>query len=208
MLDIGLTIWAWNRGWKAWALLPIAVTFFIFFLMSAAGALDAPLIILVILAELGSLIYMIARPRKKSQPATASNLYSPAAPVNIEPHGRPVRVEPATVIEPATILAPLNRAKFVLPDNNEISLIGATRTIGRSDLNGAISPAALKYISRQHLLVRSDNGRYFIEDKDSANGTKINGANIRGKGRQALTDGDRVDVAGVTTLTFKTSGLP
>jgi pSer/pThr/pTyr-binding forkhead associated (FHA) protein len=42
-----------------------------------------------------------------------------------------------------------------------------------------------------------------VEDLNSANGTKTNGSDIRGKSRQELKDGDRIEVADVVALTFK-----
>jgi hypothetical protein len=111
---------------------------------------------------------------------------------------RPARVEPATTPPPSA------RAKLILPDNSEISLAEETRSIGRSDFEETVPAKALSYISRQHLRISYENGDYFIEDRNSANGTKLNGVDIKGKGWQGLKDGDRIDVADVTTLTFKT----
>jgi pSer/pThr/pTyr-binding forkhead associated (FHA) protein len=58
-------------------------------------------------------------------------------------------------------------------------------------------------MSRQHFNVRYENGEYFINDHASANGTNINGIDIKGKGWQELKDGDRIDVSGIVTLTYK-----
>jgi pSer/pThr/pTyr-binding forkhead associated (FHA) protein len=66
-----------------------------------------------------------------------------------------------------------------------------------------VSPEDLKYISRQHLMIRTEEDKYFVEDLNSANGTKTNGSDIRGKSRQELKDGDRIEVADVVALTFK-----
>ncbi len=37
IIEIALTVWAWKRGWKAWALLPIAITFGIGMIIGAAN---------------------------------------------------------------------------------------------------------------------------------------------------------------------------
>ncbi len=203
MLDIGLTIWAWRRGWRARALLPIGITFFLLILMGAAGAFDTAAWLLLVLAEIGALIYMVARPPKKNQQVNASDPSSPVALVAGEALGRPVKAEPVTVIEPATVVVPVAKAKLVLPDNSEISIIEPVKPVGRNDFNKAVPPQDLKYISRKHLLIKSDGGKYYVEDQNSANSTKVNGIDIKGKGKQELRDGDRIDVADVAALTFK-----
>ncbi len=37
ILQVGLTIWAWNRGWKAFALIPLGVTMVIGFLIGVTS---------------------------------------------------------------------------------------------------------------------------------------------------------------------------
>jgi hypothetical protein len=200
MLDIILTVFAWRRGWKAWALLPIGITFLAGLLIGFSEE-TIGVILAIGLAEIGTLIYMIARPRKKKQQlALANDFSSPAASVALvaaEPPSPPAKVEPATVLVPVT------KAKLVLPDNSEISLTEETRPMGRSDFEEAVSAEALSYISRQHFRISCDDGKYSIEDRGSANGTKTNGVQVKGKGRQELRDGDRIDVADVAALTFK-----
>jgi hypothetical protein len=210
VLEIGLTIWAWRRGWKGWALLPPVICFGIGFVSGlfmdpfvAMTESENPAWILLDVACIGTLIFMVAKSRKKQEQFTASNFGIPVTPVIGQTPDLPRRIEPVTVIDPVTVLAPVNTSSLVLPDNSEISIAGEARSIGRSDLGRAVSPEAQKYISRQHLLVRSNNGRYFIEDSDSANGTKVNGVDITGRGRQELRDGDRIDVADAVSLTFK-----
>ena len=117
-------------------------------------------------------------------------------------------VKPPTSERPVTTppapRAAVARGRLVFPDNSEILLTEAVRSIGRDDLKNAVSPDASKYISRQHFLIRNDAGRYFIEDLNTSNGTKINGVDIGGKGIYELGDGDRIDVATVVQLTFRT----
>jgi hypothetical protein len=201
MLDIILTVFAWRRGWKAWAVLPmcigIPIAWTIFFF---SVALNAPggliLCFLVALAELGTLGYMVAKPRQSSQSGTASGI-KPAGALQYAYHSSPAMAQPATVVSPSTT------AKLVLPNNCEILLNEVVTPIGRNDFDRVVPPEALRYISRQHLLIRSDGNRYSIEDLDSANGTKANGIDIRGKGKQELMDGDQIDVANAVALTFR-----
>jgi pSer/pThr/pTyr-binding forkhead associated (FHA) protein len=46
-------------------------------------------------------------------------------------------------------------------------------------------------------------GKYFIEDYQSANGTKLNGVDIKGRGLHLLKTGDKIDVAGILVLIFR-----
>jgi pSer/pThr/pTyr-binding forkhead associated (FHA) protein len=65
-------------------------------------------------------------------------------------------------------------------------------------------------VSRQHVLVTYDRGRYYIEDygrdgKGSTNHTKLNGVDIYHKKRKALKDGDKIELAGQPELTMTVS---
>jgi hypothetical protein len=76
ILEIALTIWAWKRGWKKWALLPVGIGIGSGFLLGLAfggteiplGSLDA-FGLIVDIACIGALIGMITRPRKACTPA-------------------------------------------------------------------------------------------------------------------------------------------
>jgi len=199
-MDIALTVFAWRRGWKAWALLPLGIAFFIVLVISSSAALEESagilLYFLVVLAELGALGYMVAKPRRVSQPHVRNKL-SPAEASSIStPVDKPAKLLPATAVcSTAT-------AKLVLPDGNEIRIDDAVKPIGRNDFDKIVPQENLKYISRQHLLILSNMGRYFIEDLNSVNSTKANGVDIRGKGRQELKDGDRIEIADMVALTF------
>jgi len=95
------------------------------------------------------------------------------------------------------------RARLKLPGNGEISLATEARWLGLDDLNGLVPEHNLKYISRQHLIIRFENGQYYVEDQNSTNGTRLNGTEIKGKGKYRLDNGDQIAVADVITLTFK-----
>jgi hypothetical protein len=219
ILEIGLAIWAWKRGWKGWALLPIGIGlaggFLIGFIMGASGASMGSILGVGLVCDILliiTLIVMIAKPRNKEEPVVfrAPVVYNtpPVYPVNpaaVEPYNPPVKVQPVTVIEPATVLAPVNKARLVLPDNSEIAINDSVKTVGRNDLNRLVPPEELKYISRQHIMIKSDGSRYYVEDQNSSNNTKVNGVNITGKGKQEIRDGDRIDLADTIPLTFKVS---
>jgi len=73
IVEIALTIWAWRRGWKAWALLPLGIAlligFLIGFIMGAAVLEEGWLLLLVIdVAAIGALIFMIVKTRRKANP--------------------------------------------------------------------------------------------------------------------------------------------
>jgi hypothetical protein len=199
-MDIVLTVLAWRRGWKAWALLPIGIAFFIALVISGSSNLGTSgifLYLLIALAELGTLGYMVAKPRRVSQP----HFESSNSPAKAGAVSTPVD-EPAKLL-PATVACSTATAKLVLPDGSEIRIDDAVKPIGRDDFDKVVSPEDLKYISRHHMVIRAEDGKYFVEDLNSANGTKANGIDISGKGIEAFKNGDRIAVADVVALTFQ-----
>ncbi len=103
-------------------------------------------------------------------------------------------------------------ARLIMPGGEEIVLTDNTRFIQRSDFDGKLPQDALMSISRQHLLVTRENGAYFVQDHGrdgtgSTNHTRVNNVDIHHKGRQALKDGDRIELARQpgATLIFKLS---
>jgi predicted lipid-binding transport protein (Tim44 family) len=79
-VEIILTVSAWKRGWRGWALIPLAIGFFLAFfagaLMGAAGMGDEALGLLIIIdiAIIVSLIVMVIVPRR-----TAAKTQRPVA---------------------------------------------------------------------------------------------------------------------------------
>jgi pSer/pThr/pTyr-binding forkhead associated (FHA) protein len=69
-------------------------------------------------------------------------------------------------------------------------------TIGRS--SSASIPVDDKTLSREHTQVYGQNGRYFVKDLDSKNGTYLNGQLIRQA--EMLKNGDRIKVGPATFL--------
>ena len=109
----------------------------------------------------------------------------------------------ASGIPMTTPLAAEPSAKFTSEDGKEISLNAAGQSLGRSDLHGLTAPGKADLLSRRHFSLSHQKGDYYIEDRGSTNGTSLNGSDIRGKGRQLLKDGDKIELAGALTITFK-----
>jgi hypothetical protein len=93
--------------------------------------------------------------------------------------------------------------RFVMSNGGAIPLSGGSATLGRNDFSSQVRADEADLISRRHLRFDYKDGEYYIEDRGSTNGTRINGSSIEGKGRYLLKDGDKVELADVLTLTFK-----
>jgi pSer/pThr/pTyr-binding forkhead associated (FHA) protein len=78
----------------------------------------------------------------------------------------------------------------------EVVLDCAETTIGRDDR--VTIPIKDPLASRTHALLVCDDNEFWIEDKNSLNGTQVNGRVIK---RQKLENNDRI-VIGDTTFTF------
>ena len=105
---------------------------------------------------------------------------------------------------------PAPRARLLMPGGSELLLMGAPTFIERSDFNGKVPQDVLMSISRQHMLITCDSGAYYLQDygrdgTGSTNHTKLNRVDIHHKGRQALKDGDQIELSrqADATLTFK-----
>jgi adenylate cyclase len=79
-------------------------------------------------------------------------------------------------------------------EGNQI-IIGRPQRGSKVDLD--LSPDVL--VSRKHARIWLDNSFYWIEDLNSSGGTRINGLEIRRKGRQHISFGDVIEI-GETTL--------
>jgi len=113
---------------------------------------------------------------------------------------QPARVTPQPGISPST--SPTG-PRLRLKDNGEIYLTAETKWLGRDDLSGIVPERDLRYTSRQHLIIGFESGQYYIEDQNSTNGTKLNGVQIRGKGKYRLHHGDQIQLADLIMLTFE-----
>ena len=101
------------------------------------------------------------------------------------------------LMKPRSVLAML-----ILPNDYEIKITEPEKIVGREDFVGAIPADDLPFIGRKHFkIIKTDNGLY-MEDFNSANGTRLNGEEIKGKGRKELKDGDIILVADVLQMRY------
>ncbi len=119
------------------------------------------------------------------------------------PDSVPLPAESKPEQPPAAPQPTAARARLALPSGMEIQLAGESRIIGRGNLARALSLDELGLISRQHFRVTYAGEQFYIEDSGSANGTRLNGTDIGGKGQFNLNDGDVIEPAGTVKLKFQ-----
>jgi pSer/pThr/pTyr-binding forkhead associated (FHA) protein len=88
-------------------------------------------------------------------------------------------------------------AYLVFPNAAEYPLREDVR-VGRDPSNDLV--LATKSISREHALITQINGRWFVEDRGSYNGTRVNGERIRPGAPLRLRDADRVTIGPLTVV--------
>jgi hypothetical protein len=103
---------------------------------------------------------------------------------------------------PVTSSSVMASAKIAFPNGIEIRLNGNSRVIGRGDLARALSLDELILISRRHFEVKADDEQFYIEDLGTANGTRLNGEDIGGRGPVSINDDDVIEPAGAIQLRF------
>jgi ribosomal protein L40E len=92
-------------------------------------------------------------------------------------------------------------AKLVLPTMREIVISDLEMQIGRADFLEDMPPEDVKFISREHFRIIFEDGKYYILDENSTNGTKLNSIEIKGK--RELNDTDRIILANTVELKFR-----
>jgi len=102
-----------------------------------------------------------------------------------------------------TSIVDIPPAKLAMPDGSEILLAGNSRSFGRHDFSKFLPDDGVSYISRQHINIWYENEGYYIEDRSSTNGTRLNGTEIKGTGRHVLENGDTIDLADKLKIDFK-----
>lgn len=120
--------------------------------------------------------------------------------------GQPLQSEDTSPTDTSPVTTPAVEpppAKLTMPDGNEILLAGNAKSFGRHDFEKFMPAEHITYISRQHVNLWCEDGKYYVEDRSSTNGTRINNMDIKGTGRHQLTDGDAIELAGKLSITFK-----
>jgi pSer/pThr/pTyr-binding forkhead associated (FHA) protein len=85
---------------------------------------------------------------------------------------------------------------------NTFEASGSSRTFGRPDFVRALPENEYKFVSREHFTISKEGDKFYIQDKGSANGTKLNGVEIKGAGKKEMKDGDKILVADTVELQF------
>lgn len=89
---------------------------------------------------------------------------------------------------------------------NVIEVSESSRTFGRQDFVNYLPESEYKFISRKHFTITKEGDRFYIQDENSANGTQLNGEEIKGRGKRELRNGDRIRVADTVELEFSIGG--
>jgi pSer/pThr/pTyr-binding forkhead associated (FHA) protein len=100
---------------------------------------------------------------------------------------------------PAAVPRVLYKLSF---KGNVFEVSETARTFGRQDFIRHIPDTEYKFISRKHFTITKENGKFYVRDEGTANGTKLNGAEISGAGKKELKDGDKITVADTVELQF------
>jgi pSer/pThr/pTyr-binding forkhead associated (FHA) protein len=145
-------------------------------------------------------ILLIRRPAKASRVQVADTQAADHATQTEDTNTTDTQPVTTPVVEAAA-------AKLSLAGGNDILLAGNTRSFGRHDFEEFMPSAQVSYISRQHINIWSENGQYYIEDRSSTNGTRVNGTDIKGTGRHALADGDVIELAGKLSINFQKQNI-
>jgi pSer/pThr/pTyr-binding forkhead associated (FHA) protein len=118
------------------------------------------------------------------------------------PAPAPITPPPDVTASPAGAPeAQLQLVKSSISIASEFSVTNG-KTLGRTMENDIIVPDS--YVSRKHAKITYEGGGYLIEDVGSTNGTLLNGNEIKGLGKQALKDGDQIQL-GTTLFKFKSA---
>jgi hypothetical protein len=92
-----------------------------------------------------------------------------------------------------------------LSNGLRIRLSSTSEIIGRAQVARSLGLDELGAISRQHFKITFEDEQLFIEDIGSANGTTVNGRDIRGAGPVVLQDGDVIEMAGKASLKLRSN---
>ncbi|MGC8870385.1 MAG: FHA domain-containing protein [Brevinematia bacterium] len=94
-------------------------------------------------------------------------------------------------------------AKLEMSNGKILPISSVQQSFGRKDFEQFLDPATAMTISRNHFTIYFRGGKFFIEDRNSTNGTLLNGQEIRGTGPHEIKDGDTISPAGVVSIKFR-----
>jgi hypothetical protein len=147
------------------------------------------LLVALLVVAVGVILFLVIRKpvsRKAIPQATTDQTQSEAASVST-----------------SKVAVPAAKAILIFPNGSSIPFTGSSKIVGRSNFQSALPIDKLVSISRRHLSITLENGKYYAEDKNSANGTLLNSVEIKGKGRFELKDGDMIEPANEAKFTFR-----
>jgi len=103
----------------------------------------------------------------------------------------------------------IGKPMLVLP-NREIEITQDEAIFGREDFEGDLSNEELMYISRRvkpHFTILRENNKFYVQDDSSKGGTKLNGEEIKEKGKQRLKADNEILLADTLKIRFKVEGV-
>jgi pSer/pThr/pTyr-binding forkhead associated (FHA) protein len=111
---------------------------------------------------------------------------------------------------PEQAISPVHaNARLILP-NRTIELEEKEASFGKEDFINDVPTSKIQYISKKlkpHFRIIKDNDRFYLEDNNSVNGTKVNDIEINpkkgGNGKQELKDGDKILIASILKIEFQ-----
>lgn len=154
-------------------------------------------IIGILILGLAAVIFVAMRQR-----ATASAPTFPAGGTGSSAGTRPADTRWSQGTQQTNFVSTAPSASFCMPDGSRLNFSGS-RSFGRHDLGKYVSAQKVEDISRQHLFIMYENNQYFIEDRGSTNGTRLNGVDIKGLGKRPLNRGDNIEIAGILSAKFE-----
>ena len=106
-----------------------------------------------------------------------------------------------TPVRPGSLPPPAFLEIAFLDGKKEVhSLNLGKTTIGRKKYNDIVLKDSEQFISRQHVYIISRQGRYFVADSNSCNGTRLQEQEIKGVGEVPLNEGDTIEIEGLELI--------
>ena len=143
-----------------------------------------------------AVIFLLVRRWNKNRQATATGTAT-------QYRTQADTTQATTALPETTPLVAVTLSGLVMPDGNQIILGGNNRLLGRKDFEDFMPFEDKTYISRHHIDIWHEDGKYYIEDRSSTNGTRVNGMEIKGAGRYALFVGDVIELATKLRIIFR-----